>query len=291
MKPAIRVEMSDFEQVWSTVQNMVLHPFETNLYHFIPLLGAFTWGYTPIDMADCGQASMIPKELGKKFFDAVETMCKCASFKGKIDLYTSLVFHFTSFGGSLSLTRPIIVIPYHRLFRPDGSSFGDGSDQSALTKNIHTLSDDETKFYISREIAHIKFGDVFLKSAARVVLIATLIFLYSAPLSWVGIAAVAFGAIGLVLFVDRVHEYAIDLFAVMILGKALGDPYRARAAALRALEKEREENLERRPHNRFCELYITPAGNNLLDLKHPLLTSRIAELRRCLKSESRSLAF
>lgn len=280
MKPAIRIEMSDFEQAWSTVQNLVLHPFENNLYHIVPILGAFTWGYTPIVLADCGQASMLPKDLSQRFFDTVETIRKCAGFQGKIDLYTSLTFHFTSFGGRFSFTKPIIVIPYHRLFRPDGSSFGGESDQTALAKNIHTLSDDETKFYIAREIAHIKFGDVFLKCAARVAFIATLIFLYSAPLSLAGTAGVAFAAIGMVLLVDRVHEYAIDLFAVMILGKALDDPARARSAAIRALEKQKEENLARRPLNRFCQIYITASGNNLLDLKHPLLSSRIAELQK-----------
>lgn len=279
MKPALRIEMSDFEHVWSAVQNLALHPFENNLYHIIPILGAFTWGYTPIVPADCGQTDMIPKNPSSKFFNAVETLCKCASFKGTIDLYTSLIFHFTSFGGRFSCTNPIIVIPYHRLFRPDGSSFCGPADQSALTQNIHALSDDETSFFLAREIAHIKFSDIFLKTTARVAFIASLCFLYGATLSWTSIAAIGTAAVCIVLVIDRIHEYAIDRFAALTLSLALDDRDRAFGAAISSLEKQVEENKERRKQNRFCQFYITALGDNLLDLRNPFLSHRIAELR------------
>lgn len=278
MRPALRVEMSDFEHVWGTIQNTLLHPFENNLYHYIPILGAFTWGHTPIVQSDYGQGSMIPKDPAQKFFDEVETLRKCAGLSKMIDLYTSLIFHFTSFGGKLSCTNPIIVIPYHRLFRPDGSAFCNEGDQTALAKDIHALTDDETRFYIAREIAHIKFGDVFFITAARVAFIATLCFLYAASLSWAGMIGVATGAIGMVLLIERIHEYAIDRFAIKTLGIALADPKRAIDAALSSLEKEREKNMERRRENRFCQFYLTPSGDNLLDIRHPFLSSRINEL-------------
>ncbi len=277
MKPALRVEMTDFEQVWGTVQNLLLHPFENNLYHFVPILGAFTWGHTPIVAADCGQASMIPKEPGQKFSYLVETLRKCANLSRKIDLYTALTFHFSSFGGKFSCPNPIIVIPYHRLFRPDGSSLGDQTDHAA---SIHERTDSETKFYIAREIAHIKFSDDFIKTAARVAFLATLVFLYATPLSLGAMAAVFTTAVAMVLFIDRIHEYAIDRFALLTLAKDLGDPKAALGASVSSLEKERMENIERRAHNRFCRFYITSSGNNLLDLAHPFLTSRIEELQR-----------
>lgn len=270
--------MSDFEHIWGTIQSTLLHPFENNLYHYIPILGAFTWGHTPIVRADYGQGSMIPKDPAQKIFDEVETLRKCAGLSKTIDLYTSLIFHFTSFGGKLSCTNPIIVIPYHRLFRPDGSAFCNNGNQAALAKDIHALTDDETKFYIAREISHIQFGDVILKTAARAAFIAALCFLYAASLSWAGMIGIAAGAIGMVLLVERVHEYAIDLFAIKTLEKAFADPKRSLDAALSSLEKEREKNMERRRENRFCQFYLTPSGDNLLDIRHPLLSSRINAL-------------
>lgn len=282
--PAFRVEMSDFENVWKVIQNTILHPFENTLYHVVPLLGAFTWGYTQIAPDDYCQNSMIPKRSAQKFFDEVETLRKCANLSKEIHLYTSLVFHFTSFGGRISATKPILVIPYHRLFRPDGSSF---CGQPSLANNIHALTDDETRFFIAREISHIKFSDGVLKTAGRVMFIGALCLLYALPLSWPGIIASAITTLGLYLLADRIHEYSIDLFAVETLGRALNDPKRAMCAALSALEKQTQENRERRLQNGFCRFYLTESGNNLLDLKNPSLTSRIAALQ--LKAPTLSL--
>ncbi len=278
MTTTCRLEMLDFEQIWRSAQNVMLDPYKNTLYYFAPILGAFSSGYTSIDPNDIGIQRMVPQ--AKTFIEEVETLRKCAELGREISLYTALNFHFTSFGGGLSLTRPILVLPYDRLFRPNQGYFGDGLHQAELAKNSNTLTDDETRFYILREIGHLKYNDAALKTVAKIILIAAAFSLYATPLGWAGTTALLATALTMYVIADRCYECTMDLFAAKVLGKVLVDEKRAVNASISALEKQRAINLERREKNRFCKFYLTESGNNLLDLKHPFLTSRISKLRQ-----------
>jgi len=276
MTPALRIELSDFERIWGGLQSALIDPAKNTIFHVVPLLGAFYLGHSPIVPSDCGQKTMIPPDKADLFFKMFETLRTCAQFSRKIHYYTSLIFHFTSLGGSLSLTPPVLIIPYTRLFRPaDGTSFCDGSDQS---QNILTRSDEETQFYLAREIGHLKYNNGFLKTAAKIAFIVSVCSLYSTPFGWLGLFAFSTAALLLYNLIDRAHESSIDFFAVKTLSLALGDSKRAAAAAISALKKERDENCARREQNLLCRLYLTPSGNNLLDIHNYFLTSRIKAL-------------
>jgi hypothetical protein len=276
--------MIDFEQIWRSLQNAVLDPYKNTLYYIAPVFGAFSSGYTSINPADCGQKEMIPK--AEKFLEEVETLRKCAGLWREVSLYTALNFHFTSFGGALSLTSPILVLPYHRLFRPDKGTFGDGLKQEELARNIETLTDDETRFYITREIGHLKYNDAALKTVAKVIILAEIFCLYTTPIGWAGTITLLGTALTMYLIADKCYECTMDLFAAKVLGIALRDEKKALGAAISALEKQRLANLERREKNSFCHVYLTPSGNNVLDLKHPFLTSRIEKLQKVLEKLS-----
>ncbi len=274
----------DLEQIWSTAQNAMLDPFKHTLYYIAPMLGAFSSGYTSINTSDTGIRNILPN--GDSFIEEVETLRKCADLGREISLYTSLIHHFTSFGGGFSLTSPIIVIPYHLLQRPKiKGHFGDGLEQEALAKNIETLTDDETRFYITREIGHLKYNDAVLKTIAKVVIIAAILFLYTTSIGWIGTATIVVATLALHLAADRSYESTMDHFAVKVLGNAFKSRTKAVKAAISALEKQRLVNLQRRENNKFCQFYLTDRGNNLLDLKHQFLTTRIEKMKLILDKQ------
>ena len=86
------------------------------------------------------------------------------------------------------------------------------------------------------------------------------------------------------LTADRVYESRIDLLAASIVGKVIHDNKKAAEASCNALKKIRSLNLERRSQSLLSRLYLTRAGNNLLDFQNPLLTTRIKEMQEHLES-------
>lgn len=275
-----RLEMSDFEPIWRGIGNLTINPLKNIVYNVVPAFGAFSSGYTPIIPEDHGQRSMIPFAASQNIVREIEHLRKCAELGRQISVYTALNFHFTSFGGGLSLTKPILVIPYHRLFRPNSSSFGDGRESQ---DSPNALTDEETKFYIARELGHLKTNDAFFKTTAKIILVAGISCFWAAPLGWAGAAVIASVAFAIYISADRFYECKMDCFAIKTLGKAINNPKRAAHAALSALEKQRAENLEKREKNFLCSWYLTQSGNNLLDITHPFLTSRIASIQKNLR--------
>ena len=94
---------------------------------------------------------------------------------------------------SLSLTRPIVVIPYEQLFRPSKSILGEEKVEEDMAKNIHIFSDNETRFFIARELGHLKFNDTIFKTAAKILLICAAYILFTTPLGWLGSAGIVIG--------------------------------------------------------------------------------------------------
>lgn len=282
------VELSDFEQVWRLAQNLAIDPSKNALYYFTPVLAAWGSGYSPIISNDYGQKSMIPTHIALNVLNEIEALRKSAGFTRAIHTYTALTHHFRSFGGSFSLTNPILTIPYHRIMRPNASPFGTDTHPTSP----RTFNDDETRFLIARELGHLHFSDPLFKTFAKVGFITSFFFLYATPLGWAGSLLIAGCSLTFLFLVERVYESAIDLFAIDTLTKRTGNLKRSWVAALTVLEKSRLENLERRKRNRLCQCYITKQGNNLLDFQHPFLTTRIERIKQKLleKNSSASLS-
>ena len=273
---------SNLGQICSGAQNIALDPIKNTIYYFVPFFGAMSSKYTPIAPNDASSLHIISDVAKDRILNEVECIRKCANLYRKVQVYTALNVSPLSYGGSLSLTQPLIVIPYENLFRPTGSSFGEEKFEEGLAKNIHVFSDDETRFFIAREMGHLKFNDAIFKTAAKVMLIAAALILCTTPLGWLGTAAIVGGAFMIYLIADRVYESKIDIFAAKTVALAIGDDRRAVSAALNALKKWRAQNLERREKNLLNRLYLTQAGNNLFDFKNPLLSSRILAMQKCL---------
>ena len=86
------------------------------------------------------------------------------------------------------------------------------------------------------------------------------------PFGFLGAAALMGTSLSLYLLSEKKFEAQMDIRGAHLLGRRLNDPARAVQAAISALEKQLRQNLARKNENRLCRLYITPLGNNPLDL-------------------------
>jgi hypothetical protein len=272
------LELADLSQLWGKIQDIALDPVKNTLYYFVPFLGAMSSKYTPLSSKDPAR-HLMTDAAKTRILSEISRLGQSAELTRQFNVYTTLNQPPMSYGGSLSLTRPILVLPYELLIRPNASSFGAEKSEEKLKDSIHLFSDDETRFIIAEELSHLKFNDALIKTAAKILLIGAALFLYASPLGWAGTAAVVGAAFLIYLIADRYYESKIDLVAVKITGRAIEDDRRAAAAALNVLKKIRAQNLEKRESGFFNRLFITKAGNHLLDFKHPFITSRIRNMQ------------
>jgi hypothetical protein len=224
---------------------------------------------------------MIPERVQRAALQELTQLCTHAKLKRQVEFYTGLNFEFESYGGSFSFTCPIIVIPYHYLFRPDGSYFG--QERANEFSTMYDLTNNETRFYLAREVCHLAPRDWLVKTAAKVLLCTALYFLCAAPLRWAISLPLAACTFGIQLFVKRSYETHIDLQAIRLCANVQGDLKKAALASLSALVKQQTQNLKSRKQNFWCRFYLTKQGNHLLDLTKPNLTSRIEKVQKILE--------
>lgn len=279
----LALELADISRMWGKIQDVALDPVKNTLYYFVPFLGAMSSKFTQISPKDPIR-SLIPDEAKDKILSEVDRIAQRAKLPFSYNLYTSLRQPPMSYGGNLSLTKPVLVLPYEWLMRPNHSSFGAEQKAENLDKNINLYTDNETRFLIAQEICHLKSNDSLIKTAAKVLLCVAAVFLYATPLGWAGTAAIIAGALLIYLIVDRRNEGKIDKMAVQLIGEAIKDEKKATESALSALKKLSAQNIEKRNEGFFYRLFITKSGNDLLDLKHPLITSRIQAMQKHLDS-------
>lgn len=267
-----RIDEHDWEQLGDTAASLSIDPLKNIVCYAIPLLGA---NGREIIEDELPQNGLILPNQRSAILNEVKLLQKIAGISRSIGVYTCLNHRFLSYGGIGSITKPIISIPHQHLVRPDGHFFTSGHEP----EDIWSFSDDESRFFISREIAAIKGGNALLKLALKIVIIAAALLVYTFSLGWLincGILLV----VGIVYFgLERVLNRRLDRIGLEILSKRFeGDTKRAREAAIAALEKLAKQNIERRNHNKLCRLYISSKGENFLELGIPTIASRINAL-------------
>jgi Zn-dependent protease with chaperone function len=149
-----------------------------------------------------------------------------------------------------------------------------------LASDLWSFTDDETRFLVARELAHIHKNDALLRIAMKTALLASLFILYATPIGWFAGCLVMAASAVLHLLSERSFQAKMDLAAIEIVSKRLGDRPRAIKAALSVLEKLQNQNLARREHSALCRLYLSKSGNNFLDFCRPYITSRIDRIRK-----------
>ncbi len=267
------------EQISGGISAFTVEPYKNALYYFFPFLSAFFNGYHQLSQDPTLEAIM-PLAPTQLMLKEIEDLTQLAGIKRKVTPYIALNHTFANYGGGFSITEPALLIPEQHLFRRGGNSpFPKELTTENLKEKKWIYSDDETRFLIARELSQIKDNSVIVKVAIKIAVLAALLTIYASPLGWTLGVGTALGSIGIHLFSERFFQARADLIGANILGKKIRNPYQT---AIDTLEKMRLQNLYRRENSKLARVYITESGNNVLDLTHPFLTTRIARLSSCL---------
>jgi len=263
------------EQLSRGISAFTVDPYTNALFYFFPKIGAFFTNYQPL-RSDPALEAMMPPEAAARILREIKDLTNCAGIKRDAIPYVALYHQFSSCGGPYSLTKPALFLPDQHLFRRNGhSSFGQEKPNENLSEKQWIFSDDETRFLIARELSQLKEESSLFRMAIKVSVFVTLFFIYTSPFGWPLGLSLFIGAIGTHIASERFFQGRADLLGVKILRRKIGHSAKV---AIHTLEKMRQQNLYKRKNSKAARWYITKSGNNLLDLLHPPLTTRIKKL-------------
>ena len=246
------IPAAHLEAAWRGIASFTVDPCRGVAYFLCPRIEAWLSGYQPFPQ-ESGQAD-VAKDLQ-------------AITGQKVALYVGAHHLFFSRGGSWSLFKPAIFVPYKHLFRHPHSPFGREQPNENLKNLLWTFSDDETRFLIQRELRQIEANNALVRVAIKISLLAAAFTMYATPYGLSLGVPLCLAALGLYIISERCFQAEADRTGDAGIGIA-------------TLNKMRLQNIHLREHSRIARLYITQSGNNLLDFTHPFLTTRIERLRQ-----------
>ncbi|MEN9654112.1 MAG: hypothetical protein RL235_224 [Chlamydiota bacterium] len=264
-------------------------PIRAIVNYIFPSLVPMTAGYRhlPKDDDPC-HISHIPDAPRKAILKDVKALCELQGFRRNVHVYMSLGRDVTSVGGLYSLTTPVLAIPLHYIRRYEGSYFTEQKEGETL--DCWRFSDDEVRFLLAREISALGYNNGLLRVAVKVLLATLFFFFFLTPVGWIsGLTMFALSAI-IYIVTERMFQSRIDGLAIDLLGRHMGDSDKATKTAISTLTKLRDQNIERRKINKLARLHITKSGNDLFDISHPRLTTRIKKAEAGLAQKLPALA-
>ncbi len=213
---------------------------------------------------------MMPKNITRDILDDIKKLSEYAGIKDRIIPYTALNHHFSSYGGSFSISSPVLFLPHQHLFRPDGQDF---TREAQKPNSIWVFSDDETRFLIARELGQIKENNSLLHVAIKVATVAAFLSIFAAPFSFYGFA-LTLVVLGSYILSERSLETSGDLRAIEILEKyGVKNPKQVAIDTIKKLQEQNRHYYENYP---LTQWYISKeSGDNWLDLTSPFLSSRL----------------
>jgi hypothetical protein len=119
-----------------------------------------------------------------------------------------------------------------------------------------------------------------VQSAIKIILLLMTLTLFLPLVGWTGSFGLLACSTLIYIVSERSTQLKIDKDALGTLGK-MGYS-NAKAIGLSVLRKEQQLNLTKRESNCFGALYITPQGDNLLDLTKPKISTRITQIEKIL---------
>ncbi|MBF8262354.1 MAG: hypothetical protein HW387_19 [Parachlamydiales bacterium] len=270
-------------RVWGKIQDFALDPVRNTGYYFFPCLASISSKFTQLAL-DIPVRHLMSDEVKKQIITKIQDLGKSALLPRKFNIYTCLNQPSMSYGGFLSITRPIVVIPYELLISYGRPFYEEARAGDNLLDDNHRFTNKESLFLIAHELCHLKSSDAAFKTAAKILLIAAVAFMFASPFGWAVNAAIITGSFLISLCADRHYESTMDFSSVSTFNEANDDIHLSFEAAISALDKIKNQNLAKLKEGKFYQrIFITKKGNDLLDLKHPFITSRIAALADHLK--------
>lgn len=277
LRPFFPFPSDHLEQLSKAASVLTVNPSRNSLFYLFPFVGAYFNGYQTLRVTP-SQDAMMPEASTRKILNEIEELRLCAGIR-EITPYIALNYEFACCGGAFSLTPPALLMPEHYLFRRAGRSpFAEERPDENLRQQPWVFSDDETRFFIARELGQISENTDLLRIAIKVCLIAALFVIFATPFGWTAGLSLLAGTFCLYIALERILQARADQIGVEILARKYNDRRRAKQSAIDALEKLRQQNLHRREHTGLGRFYITPSGANTLDFLHPYLSTRIERL-------------
>ncbi|MBS0625216.1 MAG: hypothetical protein JSS32_04130 [Verrucomicrobia bacterium] len=293
IRPRWRADPDDMEQISRLIATLTIHPIKSLACYFFPVFGSFTSNYSTVYRNDIAQQAKIDEVEKDLLFKEVDALKACSGLRRGLTVCTGLMSGFHCYGGQISITDPLIAIPHHRFIRP-GKAPTFGAERPEIDKlddDPWLLSDNETRFFIARELGHIKNNDTLLRIAAKVGILAATFFMYFGVVGILTGVAIAIVSIGLFILSEILFQKKMDIVGVEIFGKrlrmgeeetpqkVLESEIKATDIAIHALEKLRLQNVARRVGSYFTRIHVTPSGNNLFDITNLFYTKRVTLLQ------------
>ena len=283
--PGLQIDLDHLESFSRGISNLTIDPIKNIFYYVFPCMAAYSSNYIEMRENDVSQQGMMDDPTKRRVFREIQALSQLAGITRTIVPYCALNHQFSSYGGSLSVTKPVLFLPYQHIFRPQHSPFGQEQPGENLAADTWSFSDNEVRFLIAREIGPIKQNNGLLRIAIKIALLVAIYLVYTGPFGWaIGIGLIA-GALLLHVISERMFNAKVDVKGALLLGKRINDTEKAHQVAIQTLEKMREQNLIRRKTSKLCKLYITKSGNNILDFNNPFLTTRIGYLQESLRKQ------
>jgi hypothetical protein len=275
---------------------LTIDPAMDILYYFVPFIGAWLKGYYPL-VNDPSQEAMFPSVPTQFALRDIRDLTEAAGISRSITPCIGLSHYISSFGGKYSISQPTLMIPDQALYRKGNPVFGSNPSYQG---NIWICSDDEVRFLLARELAHINMNNSLLRIAIKIAVVSAIIFVFSNPINGALATYILISALATYLFSERHFQSSSDLKAIDILEKYNIEKLKKRGKssertpaifrnqkiknaleiAISTLEKIRKQNLYFRENSFIAKIYISKSGNNYLDLLHPTLTSRIQKMQK-----------
>ena|GEM_PF-6275362 len=209
----------------------------------------------------------------RKYTNLVKKLCKDHGINKSINIYHKKYNSFSSVGGRLSISSPIIYVPSEQLFPKEELSL-------KQTKNL--LDENEIEYQLTRQVVHLKNNTDLVKTITKIgislIAISALVFF---SLSSGYLLLVTAGVIGVNHLANKYFqnlELKVDKEAVDSLSKKLSHS-KAVTVAISSFEKLKEENKIKRQRAFLGKLQYTTDGVERFNFSSPSNKKRLSHLQ------------
>ena len=237
----------------STTFSCILSPIQSVASEVFPYIETI-FSYTKVDennkFLDINSKDSIMNTLKE-----IKTSLK---YDRDVSVYTKVGSSFFSRGGSLSITTPIVFIPYEQL--------------SLKNDSMH-FTKAQKEFLIARELISIKNNYGLPKTIYKVAL-TTYVCAFFCMQSIIIITATISALAGLKLY-DNIVQSKQDNIAFDLLTNKYDSTKKAASIAQGAFKKMIDHNLDYRNNSYLGRILINSSGNEKMEILSPTLQDRI----------------
>jgi|GEM_PF-6290731 len=259
-----------WDEMGHAISSLTLSPPRQIIYYLLPRLAGWFAGSTPLSSHDISHTAILSPDKKQKILEDFQSLVNASNIPRAVNLSTQLNHVFWHAGGLFSITSPTVFVPFSHL------------QHTTTSPNCWQYTQNQTKFLIARELAHIGDPFQFVRLILKIAFVASAIFVFATPTSLLFAGCLLTSILILHFASGRLATARADREGMKILRTVVDNTHQgtsqAKAVAISALKAQIDQNLERRKTSLLARLYISKHGNNFLDLSRPLLSTRIKDL-------------